>query len=69
LFVAGQTNYRGIPEALVRTLLIRTHQPRVARDVGSEDSGEAAERGHFSPSARFGLAKSTVKPAVTLALR
>jgi hypothetical protein len=31
----------------VRPLLIRPHQTRVARQIGGEDCGEAANRGHF----------------------
>jgi hypothetical protein len=40
-------------ESLVRPLLIRSHQARVARDVGGEDRGKAADRGHFSHSVKM----------------
>src|SRR5215469_10716518 len=33
-------------EALMSALLVHAHQPRVARNVGGEDRGEAACRGH-----------------------
>jgi hypothetical protein len=36
------------PEALVRALLIRSHQPRVARHIGGEDRGKTSGRGHGS---------------------
>jgi hypothetical protein len=39
-------------EPFVRPLLIRAHQPRIPRHVGGQDRGEAADRGHFLPSAR-----------------
>ena len=35
-------------EALERALLIRPHQPRIPRDIGGEDRGEPAGRGHSS---------------------
>jgi hypothetical protein len=35
-------------EALVRALLVRAHQPRIARHIGSEDRGKTAGRGHGS---------------------
>jgi hypothetical protein len=35
-------------EPFVRPLLIRAHQARIPRHVGSEDRGEAADRGHGS---------------------
>jgi len=39
-------------EALVRVLLVRPHQPRVARHISGEDRGETAFDGCFmSPSA------------------
>src|SRR5271156_1198926 len=56
-------------EPLVRPLLIRPHQARVPRHVGSENCGEAADRGHLSRGGRFGLTKSIPKPALTLASR
>src|SRR6516162_6059952 len=33
-------------QAFVRTLLIGAHQPRIACDIGGEDRGKAAGRGH-----------------------
>src|SRR5215468_6839467 len=33
-------------EALVRALLVRPHQARIARHIGGEDCGETAGRGH-----------------------
>jgi hypothetical protein len=33
-------------EALVRALLVGTHQPRIPRHIGGEDRGETADRGH-----------------------
>ena len=33
-------------EAFVGALLVLTHQPRISRHIGGEDSGEAAGRGH-----------------------
>ncbi len=35
-------------EALVRAFLVRAHQARVARHIGGEDCGEAADSGHCS---------------------
>ena len=32
----------------MRPLLIRSHQARIACDVGGEDCGEATDRGHLS---------------------
>jgi len=34
-------------ELLVRALLIRPHQARIAGHVGGEDRGEAADRGEL----------------------
>ena len=48
-------------EALVRALLIRPHQPRVARHIGGEDRGEAADRGH-SRRTRLTLSRVPQKP-------
>ena len=36
-------------QPLVRPLLIRAHQARIAGHVGGEDRGETADRGHFLP--------------------
>ena len=36
------------PEAFERAVLVRPHQPRIARHIGGEDRGEAAGRGHPS---------------------
>jgi len=51
--VLGDLRLDQLPEmglqALVRPLLIRPHQARVARQIGGEDCGEAADRGHFLP--------------------
>jgi hypothetical protein len=33
-------------EALVCAFLVRAHQPRIARQIGGEDRGETAGRGH-----------------------
>jgi len=38
-------------EAVERTLLIRSHQTRVACHIGGEDRGETAKSGHCSPEA------------------
>jgi hypothetical protein len=40
-------------EPFVRPLLIRSHKPTVARHVGGQDRGEAADRGHFGAGARL----------------
>jgi hypothetical protein len=37
-------------QPFVRPLLIRPHQARIPRNVGGEDRGEAADRGHASRS-------------------
>jgi len=34
------------PEALVRAFLVHAHQARVARDIGGENCGQTAGRGH-----------------------
>src|SRR5262249_7599815 len=40
-------------EAFERAFFIRPHQPRIARDIGSKDRGQAACLAHLaSPSAR-----------------
>jgi hypothetical protein len=45
--IFGLTNSRRCRLApLVRALLIRPHQSRIARDIGGEDGSEAAARGH-----------------------
>jgi hypothetical protein len=31
----------------VRALLVRPHQPRIARDIGGKDGGKTAGSGHF----------------------
>jgi hypothetical protein len=41
------------PQPFVRPLLIRAHQPRVARHIGGEDRGEAADRRHFLPGGQL----------------
>jgi hypothetical protein len=56
-------------EPLVRSLLIRAHQSRVARDIDGEDCSKATDRGHVSPRDRLGLTKSTPKPAAALVSR
>src|SRR4029077_1439418 len=35
-------------EAFERTFLVRPHQPRISRDIGGEDRGKTAGRGHNS---------------------
>ena len=40
-------------EAFVRAFFVRPHQTRIARHIGGEDRGEAADRGHFSPGGRL----------------
>ena len=40
-------------EVVKRAFLIRAHQPRVTGDIGGEDGGKAADRGHFAPSGRM----------------
>jgi hypothetical protein len=45
----------------VRRFLIRPHQARVARHVGGEDRGEAADGGHRSAGEKLGLTNSTPK--------
>src|SRR5437588_240897 len=48
-FLMKEISCTGIPKCL-----IRTHQTRVARHVGGEDRGEAADRRHFdAPAALF----------------
>ena len=40
-------------EAFERALLVRSHQPRVPRDIGGEDRGEATGLAHVvSPAAK-----------------
>jgi hypothetical protein len=34
-------------EAFERALLVRSHQPRIARHIGGEDRGETANGGHL----------------------
>ena len=52
--IFGSTSSREMRlEPFVRPLLIRAHQARIARHVGGEDRGEAADRGHFSPGGRL----------------
>jgi hypothetical protein len=53
-------------EPLVRPFLIRSHQPRVARHIGGEDGGEAADRGHGLSGGKVGLTEFTPKPAAAL---
>ena len=45
----------------MRPLLIRPHQARIARHVGGEDRGEAADGGHVSAGEKLGLTNSTPK--------
>jgi hypothetical protein len=40
-------------QAIVRPLLIRAHQTRVAGHIGGEDRGKTADRRHFVPSDRL----------------
>ena len=40
-------------EPFVRAFLIGTHQARVPRHIGGKDRGEAADRGHIAPAARW----------------
>ena len=35
-------------QAFERALFVCSHQPRVARDIGGKDGGEAAGLGHLS---------------------
>jgi hypothetical protein len=39
-------------QALVRPLLVGPHQARIARHIGGEDRGKAADRGHGSPGGK-----------------
>jgi len=55
------------PELSVRPLLIRPHKARIARDIGGENCGEAANRGHLLSGVT--LTKSISKLAVALAAR
>src|SRR5262249_39202814 len=56
-------------QALVRSLLICTHKARIARNIGGEDCGEAADRGHLSRGGRSNLTKCNAKTTPTLASR
>jgi hypothetical protein len=40
-------------EAFERAFLVRSHQPRIPRHIGSEDRGEPAGRGHSSGKPAF----------------
>jgi hypothetical protein len=53
-------------QPLVRPLLVRPHEARIARHVGGEDRGETADRGHGSPGGKVRLTNSTAKPAAGL---
>jgi hypothetical protein len=50
-------------EPLVCPFLIHSHQARVARHIGGEDSGETADRGHGVSGGGSGLTKSILKLA------
>jgi hypothetical protein len=50
----------------VRPLLIRAHQTRIARHIGGEDRGEAADRRHGLSGGKVGLTKCSLKPAAAL---
>ena len=55
--VLGYLRVDQLPEVglkpLVGPLLIRAHEARIPRHVGSEDRGEAADRGHLSRGGRL----------------
>jgi len=48
-------------EAVVRALLIRSHQPGITGHIGSENRGETAGSGHCSPAAIKFSNKFTLK--------
>jgi hypothetical protein len=39
-------------EPLMGSLLVLSHEARIARHVGGEDCGKAADRGHGSPGGK-----------------
>ena len=51
-------------EALVRPLLISSHQARIARHIGGKDRCEATDRGHVLPGGKVPLFSLPQKPAV-----
>jgi len=56
-------------QAFVRAFLVDAHQPRIPRDVGGQDRGETADRGHEVPGEKGAFTKSTAKPTAALAVR
>jgi hypothetical protein len=57
--------FSGVREYLLR----RPHQARVPRHVGSEDRGEAADRGHGVSGRKVPLPEFTLKSAAALVSR